>query len=112
VPYVNPNAKGFRLPTEGEWQYAASCAATYPWDYASGDSASYSGSATLVNFAWYAVNDYALGTSSSDYGTHVIGTKQANVYGLYDMNGNVQEWCFDAMGTNPFLLWAVSLDLA
>ncbi len=99
-PCVNPGAKGYRLPTEGEWQYAASCAATYPYDYASGaDTKSdattggsdvdgdgdvqYSG-----DVAWYSANN-------SPIGTKVVGTRSANKFGLCDLSGNVYEWCND-----------------
>ncbi len=86
-------ANGYRLPTEAEWEYIArNC---------NQDNYTYAGSNTIGNVAWYKVNAYDVGSSSSDYGTHEVktdkveGTDSANGLGIYDMSGNVREWCWD-----------------
>ena len=69
--------KKYRLPTEAEWEYAAR---------GGGDNI-YSGAADIDDISWYSDN--------SDSKTHPVGGKLPNAYGLYDMTGNVCEWCND-----------------
>ena len=84
--------KNFRLLTEAEWEYAAR-----------GGNRSqgykYAGSNNIDDVAWYYDNSYALGSSNPDYGTHAVATKAPNELGLYDMSGNVWEWCQDWYGS-------------
>ena len=74
----NGNNNGYRLPTVEEWQYAAK----------GGQEFKYSGSANLDEVGWYDKN--------SEEKTHPVAQKNSNVYGLYDMSGNVWEWCWDS----------------
>ena len=83
--------KTFRLPTEAEWEYAARGGVK-------AQGMTYAGSDNLDEVAWYYNNSYAVGTGSADYGTHAVGSKHGNELGLYDMTGNVFEWCSDWYG--------------
>ena len=83
--------KSFRLPTEAEWEFAAR-----------GGNLSrgykYAGSNNIDDVAWYWDNIPSYQSGTTGYGTQTVATKLPNELGLYDMSGNVFEWCQDRYG--------------
>jgi formylglycine-generating enzyme required for sulfatase activity len=83
-----PSGYTYRLATEAEWEYAARAGSTNRFSW--GDDYSF---AAIQNHAWF--------TANSSGGTHLVGQKLPNAWGLYDTAGNVREWVQDSENTYP-----------
>jgi formylglycine-generating enzyme required for sulfatase activity len=76
--------KTFRLPTEAEWEYACRAGATTAWSFGDSDT-------KLGDYAWFTNNTHLAGQEYA----HEVAKKKPNKVGLFDMHGNVYEWCSD-----------------
>ncbi len=81
--------KAYRLPTEAEWEYACRAGSNMKWCFGDDDS-------LLREYAWYSEN--------ANYRTHRVGQKKPNPWGLYDVHGNVWEWCADWYKTHYYAM--------
>ncbi len=83
--------KTYRLPTEAEWEYACRAGTKTRWSFGDDENA-------FGDYAWYDKNAWYIGEQYA----HQVGLKNPNAFGLYDIHGNVPEWCHDYYGKDYY----------
>ena len=101
------DSNGYRLPDEVQWEYACRAGTKTPWHSAMTES---DRANPLSDYAWYNAWWHKEDGSAPVAQAQPVGTKKPNKFGLYDMHGNVSEWCWDRFGnfpthTDPYGVW-------